>query len=81
MTAWMQVKKQFPDKLIAMQVGDFFEFAGWDTVMVIEALGLKGMGLGMTTASPAAFPVSLQYSAVRLSIHIVHPRIICSGQV
>lgn len=30
-----------------MQVGDFFEFAGWDTVMVIEALGLKGMGLGM----------------------------------
>lgn len=42
----VQVKRQYPDKLIAMQIGDFFEFAGWDTVMVIEALGLKGMGLG-----------------------------------
>eukprot|EP00892_Ulva_mutabilis_P008776 jgi/Ulvmu1/6270/UM028_0128.1 len=43
---YVKMKRKHPDKLIAMQVGDFFEFAGWDTVMVIEALGLKGMGLG-----------------------------------
>lgn len=29
-----------------MQIGDFFELAGWDAVLAIEAIGLNGMGLG-----------------------------------
>lgn len=39
------MKREHPGKLIAMQVGDFFEFAGWDAVLVIEAIKMKGMGL------------------------------------
>ena len=42
------MKRAHPDKLIAMQIGDFFEFAGWDAVLAVEALGLKGMGLRAT---------------------------------
>lgn len=42
----MQMKKAHPTKIVAMQVGDFFELTGWDAVLAIEAIGLNGMGLG-----------------------------------
>jgi hypothetical protein len=42
----VQMKVDHPGKLVAMQIGDFFELAGWDSVLAIEAIGLHGMGLG-----------------------------------
>ena len=42
----MQVKREHPARVVALQVGDFIELAGWDAVLAIEALGLNGMGLG-----------------------------------
>ena len=48
MGAWggcVQIKREHPGKLIAMQVGDFFEFTGWDAVLAIQVLNLRGMGL------------------------------------
>jgi hypothetical protein len=50
--AGMQMKKSHPGKLIAMQVGDFFELAGWDAVLAIDAIGLAGMGLGAISLRP-----------------------------
>jgi hypothetical protein len=41
------MKKEHPGKLVAMQIGDFLELAGWDAVLAIEAIGLNGMGLGV----------------------------------
>jgi DNA mismatch repair ATPase MutS len=52
----VQLKKAHPDKLIAMQVGDFFEFAGWDAVLAIEAIGLNGMGLGAPLYAATCVP-------------------------
>jgi DNA mismatch repair ATPase MutS len=48
----MQFKKRHPSKLIAMQVGDFFEFTGWDAVLVIQVTKIKGMGLSVCPHLP-----------------------------
>ena len=42
----VQMKVAHPTKIVALQVGDFFELTGWDAVLAIEAIGLNGMGLG-----------------------------------
>lgn len=61
----LQYKREHPSKLIAMQVGDFFEFAGWDAVMAIQTNKLLGMGLRAPLLL-ACTPVYLTALQIRL---------------
>lgn len=51
-----EIKKQFPEKLVVVQNGKFYETLGHDAVLFVNACGLMPMGLYAGTPS-AGFPV------------------------
>lgn len=82
---FIEFKSKYPQHIILMRIGDFYESAGFDAVMLVQYTGLNPMGLASAGVAKAGCPkMNVRRCGTRTPPNCTAtkpaPAVMCGGQ-